>query len=112
MRKYTNKEVKIAEVVLIAASLILTAVVVYAQDTLVRDGATCDIPMGYNSAPYSEDFNVRGMDEFCAFPTLVWEIAIRELLEDYIPPDLPECESGLVFGPAIPVFPCYELVTE
>ncbi len=110
MRKYTNKEIQIAAVVLIAVSLILTAVVVYAQDTLVRDGATCDIPEGYNTAPYSADFNTRGMDEFCVFPARPFAEAFKKYLNSFTPPDLPECHSLSLGG--LPVFPCYELVTE
>ena len=112
MRKYTNKEATIAVMVLIAISVLLTAVVVYGQDTLVRDGATCDIPEGYNTAPYSADFNTRGMGEFCVFPARPFAEGFKAYLESFTPPDLPECESGLVFGPAIQVFPCYEVVTE
>ena len=83
------------------------------SDTLVRDGATCDIPDGYNSAPYSKDFNGRGMGDWCVFPALPWVEAFKELLDDcsdprQAPPELPECQA-LVFSPNIQEYPCYEV---
>ena len=95
-------------VLAVAVTLSMSA---FAQDTLVRDGATCDIPEGYNSAPHSTEYNSRGMSEFCVFPAKGWVDAFTELLESYTPPDLPEC-AGLVIGPAIPVYPCYEVIED
>ena len=110
MDKPTKKELLIIVVaVVVTVILAFGAVLVWSQDTLVRDGATCDIPDGYNSAPYSADFNARGMGEFCVFPVQPWVDAITDLLEDYTPPDLPECVDGLVVGPAEPVYPCYRV---
>ena len=107
MRKYTDKQITVAAVTLIGLAVLLTCLSVFAQDTLVRDGATCDIPEGYNIAPYSADFNHRGMGEFCVFPAKLWIDAITAHLKSFTPPDLPECD-GLSLGGA-QVFPCYEV---
>ncbi len=96
-------------VLAVAATLSMSA---FAQDTLVRDGATCDISEGYNSAPYSAEYNSRGMSEFCVFPAQPWVDAFTKLLDGYTPPDLPECADGLVIGPAVPVYPCYEVIED
>lgn len=82
-------------------------------DTLVREGATCDVPDNYNTATFNGDYNIRGMGEFCEFPLRPLIDAINDKLEDceQSPPEIPECET-LVISPTIPVYPCYVIRTE
>jgi len=96
-------------------ALILLATVAFtamtlADDTLVRDGATCDIPKGFNAAP-SGGTNLFGMSEFCEFPFLpiLKEAKDRECETKTLP--YPICQTGLVISPG-QTFPCYKLITD
>jgi hypothetical protein len=94
-------------------SLILITPVVFAQDILIRDGATCDIPDKYNAAAFDGQYNAWGMGEFCVFPFKPLVDAINKKLDncEATPPEIPEC-GGLVISPSVAVFPCYEIRTE
>jgi len=97
-------------------ALILLATVAFtamtlADDTLVRDGATCDIPNGFNSAPEGGT-NILGMGEFCEFPFLpVLMEALKPKECEAKPLDYPICTRGLVVSPSTQG-PCYELITD
>ena len=89
----------------------LLAVFTLRADTLVRDGATCEIPPGYNVGPNPVgSSNILGMREWCEFPGKDF---IDSLLNVCIPEDIPACvdEDRLVNGPGdspSPVFPCIQ----
>lgn len=97
------------------AAAVCLAVSAYADEVIIRDGASCDIPHGSNIAPFDPLWNPNGMSEFCVFPFIPFKEAILDQLDncvgpDYTPPDLPECNDGLVVSPALPVRPCYEVI--
>jgi hypothetical protein len=85
-------------------------------DILMRDGATCTIPEGYNVAQFDDVWNKRGMGEFCEFPNKAANDAFlkflaskcdHELLGKFVV-DYPVCEEGLTFSPGQKK-PCYRL---
>ena len=99
--------------ILIGLMLMSTAV---SADYLTKDsGEVCSIPEGFNTAPYDSDFNLKGMSEDCTFPheaaVASFVKAIEALKETGL--EYPLCEDGgLVFGPTIQEYPCYELITD
>lgn len=104
-------KLKLAACYLAAAVSVATAA--YANDTLVRDGATCDVPDGFNVGPYDALWNSKGMADFCVFPLKPFADAIGEALETCQaqgPAEIPECGQLVLGQPQ--EYPCYELVTE
>lgn len=102
----------------IAVTCILAfgAVLVWAEDTLVRDGVECVVPDGYNSAPHHRTYNARGMGDFCEFPAKQFGDAFKAYIQDLkeqadgmcpMPDPLPEC-GGLVVGPGYVAYPCID----
>jgi len=97
--------------------LTVIALPVFADDVLVRDGATCEIPDGFNVGPFDGVWNPKGMGDFCQFPSLPLVEAIQEQLENrsladtYTLPLLPECNQ-LVVSPNVQEYPCYEVKYE
>lgn len=86
-----------------------------ADDVLMRDGVTCDIPEAYNAAPHGPT-NVFGMGDFCEFP-------LRDYLAGKAEQEAAECDAQtlvypicsddeLVLSPSTQSYPCYELRTE
>ncbi len=96
----------------IALFFMVSLTAIAADDILIRHGATCDIPDNFNSADYHASFNHRGMGEFCVFPHKAIEDAFLEVFENLRDNGLvhPICITGLVAGPVVHVFPCYQLV--
>jgi hypothetical protein len=85
-------------------------------DYLTKDsGEVCTIPDGFNTAPYSADFNLKGMADMCEFPQ---EAAVNAFLEaikllQETGLEHPICvDGGLVFGPTTEVRPCYQLLED
>jgi hypothetical protein len=87
-------------------------------DILMRDGASCTIPKGYNAAQFDDVWNKKGMGEFCEFPSKAENDAFLKFLvtscgaevEGKYLVEYPVCDEGLGFSPAVQVKPCYELV--
>jgi hypothetical protein len=82
-------------------------------DILMRDGATCTIPEGYNVAQYDAVWNKNGMEEFCEFPNKSANDAFLRYLGscgDEVVLEYPLCEEGLDFS-SDQGSPCYELRT-
>jgi len=95
---------------LIAAILISPLAI---ADFLTEDnGAVCSIPDGYNTAPFSMDFNIRGKAvDSCKFPGVPFVDAVEAALGCTI--DIPICvDDELVVSPGIGIRPCYKLIEE
>ncbi len=99
---------------LIALALLSTAVgMAHAEDILIRDGAACSLPEGFNVAPFDPLYNPNGMSDFCVFPFVPLKEALQKKLDGITTlPDLPECAGSQLSvspGGGPEVFPCYEV---
>ena len=110
-RSITTKRMLDMKYIIALILLSTVAFVAMADDTFIRNGATCDIPKGFNVAPEGGT-NILGMGDFCEFPFLP---ILKEALKDKeceakaLP--YPICEEGLVVSPGT-LFPCYRLITD
>lgn len=108
-----DKKIKIAIAIAVTCLLAFGAALVFSQDTLINaDGATCDIPDGFNTAPYHDLYNKSGMVGFCEFPNVEALANFFAILARLRDTGLvhPICDEGLVISPSIQVFPCYRLI--
>ena len=113
MEQPEKKTIIIIVAVVVTVLLAFGAILAWSQDVLVRDGATCDVPDGFNTATYDKDYNLKGMGEFCVFPHQKVVSAFKDAIDDLRDqaegncPVLPEC-GGLVIGPGGTGFPCVQ----
>ena len=99
------------QVLIVVVITVFSAFGALGQDILINEeGVTCNIPDGFNNAPYSTDYNLKGMEEFCDFPH-------EAVIANFLKVIARLKETGLVhpicvdvdFGPP-PT--CYKLINE